>query len=129
MVKTLHENSTYEPAKWSFKWLKVKKDYIESNGLGDSFDLVVVGGVYGKGKRTGKFGTFLMAAYNPDLCQYETCTLIGTGFSDADLDTFYDYFKDWIIDNWPSNVLIESETKIDVWFEPDLVWEVKAADI
>ncbi len=66
MVKALFENSTYEPSKRSFKWLKLKKDYIDNKGIGDSFDLVVIGAKYGEGKRAGKFGSFLMAWYNPD---------------------------------------------------------------
>lgn len=89
MVKTLKQNSTYEPAKRSFKWLKVKKDYLENKGLGDSFDLVVVGGNYGSGKRAGKYGNFLMASYNPDLAVFETCTLVGTGFTDQNLEDFW----------------------------------------
>ena len=129
MVKTIEENATYEPAKRSFKWLKVKKDYLDNQGIGDSLDLVVVGANYGAGKRAGKYGTYLMACYNPNSGAYETAALVGTGFTDSQLDEFYEVFKNKEIKEKPKDTLIEKSGYPDVWLDPELVFEIKAADI
>ncbi len=96
MIKTLDEDSTYEPCKRSFKWLKLKNDYLD-RGLGDTFDLVPIGAVLGSGKRVGTYGTFYLACYNPASEKYESVSLVGTGFSDKQLKEFYDHFQDHII--------------------------------
>ena len=53
MIKTLSVDATYEPSKRTFKWLKMKKDYLD-DGMVDTFDLVPIASQHGIGKRTGK---------------------------------------------------------------------------
>ena len=60
----------------------MKKDYLEDTTIGDSLDLVVVGGDFGSGKRKGTYGSFLLASYDDVSNQFYTVTKIGTGFSD-----------------------------------------------
>lgn len=85
MLKSL--KSKYKPSHRTNSWVKFKSDYLDS--LGDSLDLVVIGAFYGKGKRTGTFGGFLLAVYNDESDLYEACCKIGTGFSDENLKHFY----------------------------------------
>lgn len=97
MVKTLDLDATYQPSKRTFKWLKLKKDYLENQSLGDSFDLVVIGAAWGEGKRTGRFGTFLVASYNDAMDTFESCCKVGTGFSDEDLTLLHKLLKEKVL--------------------------------
>jgi DNA ligase-1 len=130
MVKMLDgPESSYEPSKRSQNWLKVKKDYLA--GVGDSLDLVVLGAYYGKGKRTKWYGAFLLACYNPNTQNYETVCNIGTGFSEAILETLHQQLKEIVIDRAKPFYTHSTGNKDqpDVWFEPRYVWEVKTADL
>jgi DNA ligase-1 len=106
MVKTLNVNSTYEPSKRTFNWLKLKKDYLE-NGLGDSVDLCVVGADYGSGKRTGWFSSFLMACWNDDLECFQSVCKVATGFSDEIFIKLKSVLEEYVIDKPPNNLKIK----------------------
>ena len=97
MIKDL--NTTYSCAKRSWDWVKLKKDYID--GLGDTLDVVPIGGDFGQGKRKGLYGAYLLAVYNSDLETYETLCKIGTGFSDEVLEAAFNFFKDKTVAHCP----------------------------
>ncbi|KAG5221916.1 DNA ligase [Salix suchowensis] len=117
--------SFYEPSRRSINWLKVS-DYLA--GVGDSLDLVVVGGYYGKGKRTNVYGAFLLACYDADSEEYQTICKIGTGFSDEMLQSHYDLLKPLEVPKPRGDIKVGS-AKPDIWFEPKIVWEVLTADL
>ncbi|CAI5710479.1 unnamed protein product [Hyaloperonospora brassicae] len=127
MVKTLEKEATYEPANRSHKWLKLKKDYLD--GIGDSTDLVPIGAFHGRGKRTGVYGAYLLACYDPDTDMYQPITKLGTGLSDEVLKKFYDQLKERVVDKPPSDYAISDGCKPDVWLEASCVWEILGADL
>ena len=106
-------------------WLKLKREY--RNELGDSLDLVVIGAFFGKGRRTGKYGTLLLASYDYDTDTFTSICKVGTGFTDEYLDQLYQILSDKV--TLKKNPRIDSEMEADVWFEPELVIEVVASEI
>jgi len=131
MIKALTgEFSSYEPSNRSQNWLKMKKDYM--NSIGDSLDLVPIGAYYGRGKRSGVFGAFLLACYNPETEEFQTVCRLGTGFSDEFLSSITKYYNDGRILSEPKPYYRVSDTPFirpDVWFEPCQVWETRCADL
>ena len=127
IIKAIDKNSEYMPGQRNFNWLKLKKDYLDTS-LGDSIDLVVLGANYGKGKRAGFYGSFLLGCYNDDSETYESVTMTGGGLKDSDLEDVYKTMKEHILQKIPSNYRL-GEVKPEIIFEPYMVWEIKTADL
>lgn len=123
MLKML--DATYKAGSRGSNWLKLKREY--RNELGDSLDLVVIGAFFGKGRRTGRYGTLLLAAYDDQTDSFPSICKVGTGFTDENLDQLYQLLQDKI--TLKKNPRIDSEMEADVWFEPELVLEIVASEI
>ena len=120
-----HLNSTYRAGIRGSNWLKLKREY--QNDLGDSLDLVVIGAFFGKGRRTGKYGTLLLATYNDEEDVFPSICKVGTGFSDESLDQLYQILSPKV--TLKKNPRIISDMAADMWFEPELVIEIVASEI
>ncbi|MDC0159145.1 ATP-dependent DNA ligase [Candidatus Nitrosopelagicus sp.] len=120
-----HLDSIYRAGIRGSNWLKLKREY--QNELGDSLDLVVVGAFFGKGRRTGKYGTLLLSTYNDEEDTFPSICKVGTGFTDESLDQLYQILSPKV--TLKKNPRIVSEMEADVWFEPELVIEIVASEI
>ena len=120
----------YEPAKRSLNWLKLKKDYLDGDGFGDSVDLVPIAAYKGRGKRTGVYGAYLLACYCPEADDYQCVCKIGTGFSDEILKTLTAKMDEGrTLPKQAHNYVVGQGLEPDVWLDGSCVWEVKAADL
>ncbi|MDG6222567.1 MAG: ATP-dependent DNA ligase [Candidatus Bathyarchaeota archaeon] len=125
ICKSVNEDSVYQAGARGWLWIKYKRDY--RTEMTDTVDLVIVGAIHGRGKRAGTYGTFLLAAYNPDSDVFETVTKVGTGLTDADLEKLPQLLNVHKIKH--KHPRVESKIDVDVWFEPAVVIEIRGADL
>ncbi len=123
MLKQL--TSKYRAGAREFAWMKLKREYKAE--ITDSLDLVVVGALFGRGRRVGKYGALLLAAYNPDGDIFESVCKVGAGFTDLHLEQFYSNLEKHLIPH--RHARVNTRMKMDVWFEPKILIEVIASEI
>ena len=123
MLKT--PSAPYRAGSRGSNWLKLKREY--RNELGDSLDLIVIGAYFGRGRRTGMYGTLLLGTYNPEKDNFPSICKVGTGFTDESLDQLYQILSNNV--TLKKNSRIISEMEADVWLEPELVLEIVASEI
>jgi DNA ligase-1 len=125
MCKSLAASAGYQAGARGWLWIKLKRDY--RTELSDTLDLVVVGAMWGRGRRRGQYGALLLAAYDPETDTFPTVTKCGTGFSDADLATLPARLAPLERPQRPGRV--DARREADVWFEPGLVLETLCAEL
>ncbi|HEV8387533.1 MAG TPA: ATP-dependent DNA ligase [Nitrososphaera sp.] len=123
MIKQL--SSTYRAGAREFAWVKLKREY--TNELADTLDLVIVGALHGRGRRTGRYGALLLAAYDPKSDLFQSATKVGTGFTDEHLEQFYSILEKHVVKQ--RHARVQTGMKMDVWFEPAIVIEIIASEI
>jgi DNA ligase 4 len=104
-------DSTYKPSERSAShWIKLKTEYIDQ--LGDTLDLVILGGYYGKERRVGRGTTdsfmnhisqFLVGIMhkvdlkNPKNSIAKPFARVGTGYSDNELQVLREKLKPYMV--------------------------------
>jgi DNA ligase 1 len=125
ICKSLDPTAHYQAGARGWQWIKLKRDY--RTELSDTLDLVVVGGLAGRGRRAGMYGALLLAVYDAAGDRFQTICKCGTGFSDAELAALPARLAPLARAERPARV--DSRWAADVWFEPTLVVEVLAAEL
>jgi len=123
VIKNL--DGPYEAGVRGWNWIKWKPEYVK--GLRDTFDLVVVGAYFGRGRRAGTYGALLCAAYDDKKDKFETFCKLGSGFTDKELAGLPKKFKK--IEHKPARLEISKSMQPDVWLDPRVVVEVTGAEI
>jgi DNA ligase-1 len=125
LCKSVAPTAGYQAGARGWLWIKLKRDY--RTELSDTLDLVVVGALYGRGRRAGIYGALLLAAYDAEADVFQTVCKCGTGFSDADLAELPARLAPFEHDGPPARV--DARRSADVWFEPTVVLEVLGAEL
>jgi DNA ligase 1 len=125
ICKSVAPTAPYQAGARGWTWIKLKRDY--RSELTDTLDLVVVGGLAGRGRRAGMYGALLLAVYDQTGDRFQTICKCGTGFSDAELAGLPARMASLARAQRPARV--DSRWHADVWFEPTLVVEVLAAEL
>jgi len=119
-------DSLYEAGGRNFNWVKLKR---HSNGeLHDTIDCVILGYIFGRGKRT-EFGAgaLLVGVYDREKDEFVSVTKIGTGLSDEEWRSIKEKTRGLEIDHKPARV--HSKIEPSVWVKPEIVIEVLADEI
>ncbi len=124
VVKRL--DSKYEAGARNFNWVKLKRH--SSGELQDTIDCVVLGYIFGRGKRVDfGAGALLVGVYDKDKDEFVTVSKIGTGLTDEEFREIHQRADKIKVDKKPARV--NSKLIPSVWIKPSIVIEVLADEI
>ena len=124
VVKKLE--SPYEAGARNFNWVKLKRH--SAGALQDTIDCVLLGYIFGRGKRAALgAGALLVGVYDPKQDMFVTVSKIGTGLTDEEWRGIKERTKGLEVDHKPARIF--SLIEPSVWLEPKIVVEVLADEI
>ena len=115
----------YRAGAREYLWIKLKREY--KSEMSDTLDLVVIGAIYGKGKRVNRYGALLLASYDKKEDLFRSFCKVGTGFSDEQLKTIYEKLQESRLKN--KHAMVNSKMEADIWFKPNIVLEISGSEI
>ena len=118
--------SHYEAGARNFNWVKLKRH--SAGALNDTIDCVLLGYLFGRGKRAALgAGSLLVGLYDPERDLFVTVTKIGTGLSDEQWRSIRERTQGLEVNHRPARV--SSLIEPSVWVEPQLALEILADEI
>jgi DNA ligase-1 len=119
-------DSLYEAGARNFNWIKMKKH--TGGELKDTIDCVILGYIFGRGKRA-EFGAgaLLVGIYDKEKDEFVTVAKIGTGLSDDEWREIHKRADKISLSHKPARV--NSILEPSVWVEPEIVVEILADEI
>lgn len=119
-------DSLYEAGARNFNWIKLKRH--SSGELKDTIDCVILGYIYGRGKRA-EFGAgaLLVGVYDKEQDSFVTVSKIGTGLTDDEWREIHKRADKIRVEKKPARVT--SILTPSVWIKPEIVIEVLADEI
>lgn len=119
-------DSLYEAGGRNFNWVKLKRH--SSGELQDTIDVVILGYIFGRGKRTAfGAGALLVGIYDKEKDEFVSVTKIGTGLTDEEWRSIKEKTKGQEVNHKPARV--NSRIEPSVWVKPEIVIEVLADEI
>lgn len=119
-------DSFYVAGGRNFNWVKLKRH--SSGELQDTLDCVILGYIFGRGKRAAfGAGALLVGVYNPEADEFVTVSKIGTGLTDEEWQSIKIKTHGLELAHKPARV--SSLIEPSVWVKPEIVIEVMADEI